>query len=30
MIRNMSIGQRLAIGFGVVIALLVLLAGIHT
>ena len=28
MIRNMSIGQRLAIGFGVVIALLVLLAGL--
>src|SRR5438067_10136280 len=27
MIKNMSIGQRLAIGFGVVIALLVLLAG---
>ena len=28
MIRNMSIGQRLAVGFGVVIALLVLLAGL--
>ena len=28
MIRNMSIGQRLAIGFGVVIALLVLVAGL--
>jgi methyl-accepting chemotaxis protein len=28
MIRNMSIGQRLAVGFGFVIALLVLLAGI--
>jgi methyl-accepting chemotaxis protein len=27
MIRNMSVGQRLAVGFGVVIALLVLLAG---
>jgi methyl-accepting chemotaxis protein len=28
MIRNMSIGQRLAVGFGFVIALLVLLAGL--
>jgi methyl-accepting chemotaxis protein len=30
MIKNMSIGQRLAIGFGVVIALLLLLAGMST